>query len=106
MQRKFLAHFKMTKEKSEKDLSKEMVLSFIEQGNIYDFDVEKVKNIIKDARAGPQIDEIDQDDAEELAKKAQENPKMTMEEIMGKIRKEFIYSFQEKISNQIEEIEQ
>lgn len=93
MQRKYLAHFRMTKEKSEKDLSREMVLSFIEQGNIYDFDVEKVKNIIKDAKAGPQINEVDQDDAEELAKKAKENPKMSMEEIMGRLKKEFIYSF-------------
>lgn len=72
MQRKFLAHFKTTKENSENDLSKEMVLKFIEQGNIYDFDVAKVKSIIKDARAGPQIDEIDEDDAEILAQKAQE----------------------------------
>lgn len=50
MQRKFLAHFKTTKENAAKDLAKEMVLSYIEQGNIYDFDVEKVKGIISEAK--------------------------------------------------------
>lgn len=105
MQRKFLAHFKTTKENAAKDLAKEMVLSYIEQGNIYDFDVEKVKGIISEAKQGPQIDEIENDDAQDLIEKAKQNPKMTMEEIIGRIKKEFNYDFEQKTKDHIEEIE-
>jgi len=99
MQRKFLTHYKMTREKSLKDLSKEMVLFYIEQGNIYDLDVKKVKDIISDARIGPQIDELENDDAQGLIDKAKQNPKMTMEEIIGKLKKEVNYDFEQKLKD-------